>query len=60
MARLPTPKIVEVEIVSTDDIEERFDTFTAMLAIAVKRRYEAERRCQDDTQKEDSDVCRES
>jgi len=53
MARLPTPKIVEVEIVSTDDIEERFDTFTSMLAIAVKRRNEAERRCQDDTQEKD-------
>lgn len=60
MARLPTPKIVSVEYVKTDDIEETFDILTSMLAIAVKRRNEAERRCQDDTQEEDSDVCRES
>lgn len=53
MARLPTPKIVEVNVIAKDDIEDRFNTFTSMLSIAVKKRNKSEGRCQDDTQEED-------
>lgn len=53
MARLPTPQIVEVNVVARDDIEDRLNTFTSMLSIAINKRNKKEGRCQDDTQEKD-------